>query len=392
VGPPPGDPTLPLPAAPPPGAPGVPPPLVEGAPEPPPPERELWPWLLLLALVVVGGLVVAWAATRGGDHKKTSTVTVTTAARVPDVLGLARSTAVARLQDAGLQAAVTSKASTHPVDTVIAESPPPGSSVPQRSVVHLIVAAKPPAVAVAVPDIVGQRAGDATKALVAAGLRVQTAAAFSGEPVGTVISAAPAPGTKVAKGSVVTITVSKGAPPATTTEVTTTAPTATATTATATTTVATTATTVATTTAPPPPETATVPDVVGQTQNEARHTLKDAGLVAAVAYVHANLPFDQVVAQFPKPGATAKKDARVRINVSLGPNPKPQVAVPDVTSDNETTAASTLRAAGFKVESADRATTDPSADGVVLDQDPVAGTQAPQGSTVTIFVGRSSSG
>jgi beta-lactam-binding protein with PASTA domain len=63
-----------------------------------------------------------------------------------------------------------------------------------------------------------------------------------------------------------------------------------------------------------------------------------------------------------------------------------------VTSDDKATARDTLTSAGFKVGALDQATTDPSAGGVVLDQDPAGGTQAPSGSTVTIYVGRFTSG
>jgi serine/threonine-protein kinase len=202
----------------------------------------------------------------------------------------------------------------------------------------------------------------------------------------------------------VRINVSRGP---TTTAVTTTTTTTTARTATTTTTttstVATTVTTTntttapstttaPTTTAPPPARTASVPDVVGQTQTQARAALRREGLFAAVAYVHANLPFDQVVAQYPKPGATLKRGSKVRINVSLGPKPRPQRAVPDVTDQDEATATEQLQSAGFKVETVDEETADPSADGVVTDQDPPGGTRAPNGSVVTIYVSRYSGG
>src|SRR6478752_4142403 len=84
--------TLPLPAAaepPPPGA-----PLEE-----PPPDRELWPWLVVLLVLVLAALIGAWLASRhNGDSKTTGAQTVAatpgtgapTPARivVPRVVGL----------------------------------------------------------------------------------------------------------------------------------------------------------------------------------------------------------------------------------------------------------------------------------------------------------------
>jgi beta-lactam-binding protein with PASTA domain len=477
VEPPPLEATAPIPVAfaapaggPPPPATGPPPPgvydeRVVGPPGPPGPPfeeppavRALWPWLLLLAILVIGGLVIAWALTRD-HHHKTRTVVVTQSVRVPDVRGRAQADAVAAVERAGLQAVVDRRASSRTAGTVIDERPAPGTSLARGSSVTLIVSAGKRAPAtVRVPDVVGLTATKAVKTLSKAGLRPQTKTAFSQKPNDTVLGESPAAGSSVVKGSVVTLTVSKGrervavpnvvgssqsaavatlrlaglvakasrvasaepagtvvaqdpkageqvvkgsrvrinvARAATTTARTTTSTTpvtTVATTTVATTVTAATTTTPATTTARPPSRTVSVPDVVGQTQTQARQALRRAGLRWAVAYVHANLPFDQVVAQYPKPDATLKTGTKVRINVSLGPKPKPQRTVPDVTSQDEATAAQQLRAAGFKVETFDEDTTDPSADGVVLDQDPAADTQAPVGSIVTIYVGRYNSG
>ena len=61
-----------------------------------------------------------------------------------------------------------------------------------------------------------------------------------------------------------------------------------------------------------------------------------------------------------------------------------------MTSSDEDTATSTLENSGFKVKVQKQPTTDPSQDGIVLDQDPVGGSSAKPGSTVTIFVGKAS--
>ena len=78
--------------------------------------------------------------------------------------------------------------------------------------------------------------------------------------------------------------------------------------------------------------------------------------------------------------------------VSAGPNPQPATSVPNVVGQDQATAASTLRSAGFRVVVLNRPTTNASKDGLVVDEQPRAGSSIPAGSQVTIFVGRLSGG
>jgi serine/threonine-protein kinase len=94
------------------------------------------------------------------------------------------------------------------------------------------------------------------------------------------------------------------------------------------------------------------------------------------------------VAQRPAPGAKVRSGARVRLNISNGPRPKPLKPVPDVTGEDQATATADLQAAGFKVQVIDQPTSDQNEDGIVLDEDPAPGTKAPVGSQVAIYVGR----
>jgi beta-lactam-binding protein with PASTA domain len=463
---PPPEPTEPLPPVPPdvPPPPGIPPAPPDLPPEEPPPDRHLWPWLVLLGILVVGGLLIAWAIGRGGDEQTQSTLVTTEPATtvvervVPDVTGLTESQATAQLTSAGLQVRVVREASERPDGTVVDQQPAAGASVPRGSAVTLTVSSGPAVKEVEVPKLVGLSGEQAVAELSDLKLRAKATSRFSEQPQGIVVSQDPVPGTAVQEGSTVQIVVSKGPeqvtvpdvrgrsvddaraaledaglvpnafrvpsnepegvvvaqdpqpgetvargsnvrinvsegppPPTTTTVVTTTVATTTVAT---TTTVPTTATTPTTTTAPTTtaPTTTTVPDTVGLTVGAARQALRAADLLAAVVYIDANLPADTVIAQFPTPGTTVKAGSRVRINVSRGPKPKPQATVPDVTNQDEATAATQLESAGFAAAPVDQATTDPSEDGVVLGQDPAAGTQAPTGSAVTLYIGRFAGG
>ena len=78
----------------------------------------------------------------------------------------------------------------------------------------------------------------------------------------------------------------------------------------------------------------------------------------------------------------------MRVNVSTGPNPQPNTAVPDVVGQDQATAVQTLRDAGFKVAVLNRPTADQSKDGLVVEQQPRANSNIPGGSQVTIFIGR----
>jgi serine/threonine-protein kinase len=62
--------------------------------------------------------------------------------------------------------------------------------------------------------------------------------------------------------------------------------------------------------------------------------------------------------------------------------------VPDVTNQDEASARSALRAAGFTVRVQTEDVTDPALDGIVLAQDPTGGEQAEKGAIVLITVGR----
>ena len=410
------DPTL---EGPPPPYPGEPLPLEE-----PPPERELWPWLLALAIVVVGGLAALIVyATHRHHHKRTVTVVATRA--VPSVVSLPRAVAVRRITASGFNAQIRLSPSRRPKGMVIAQAPEGGAKLSQGSAVALTVSGGKPKIVA--PNLVGLSAATATKRLQAAGLRSTERLVFASAPPGRVVSQRPAAGagvakvaltvskgpqrvlvpnvvgrrrddavarlrkaglvaavfsvpsssprgfvvaqsprsqTKVPRHSRVRLNVSKGTPAAGGT--TTTSPT------TPTTTVA----------------TARVPKVVGLSQTAARHRLRAAGFVVRTAYVSSTKPQGTVVAQRPSAGTSLRRGSQVRINVSTGSSPKPATAVPDVTGEDQATATSDLQAAGFRVSVVDQPTSDQNEDGIVLDEDPTAGTRIPAGSLVTIYVGR----
>lgn len=424
----PGPPPVP-PDAPPVAPPDVPPPDPYG-PEPPP-DRHIWPWLLALGILVLGGLAALIIFTTRDHHKK-HTVTVAATRTVPSVVSLTKAVAVKRVTGAGFNAQIRFTPSSTKKGIVVAQAPEGGARLSQGGTVALTLSAGKPKLAA--PNVVGLPVATAVKKLQAAGLEYNQRVVFASAPPGRVTEQRPAAGAAVKKGSTVALTVSKGpqrvavpnvvgrrrddaiarlrsagfhaavfsvpsssprgfvvaqnpqasakAPKGSRVRINVSqgAPAATTTTGT-TTTGGTTPTT--TTTA-----SAKVPRVVGLSQSAAQRKLHAAGFRVRTAYVSSSKPSGTVVAQRPAPGTTLRRGAAVRINVSVGANPQPAKAVPDVTGEDEDTARSDLEAAGFQVSVVDEPTTDENEDGIVIDEDPVAGTRVPAGSLVTIYVGR----
>ena len=77
---------------------------------------------------------------------------------------------------------------------------------------------------------------------------------------------------------------------------------------------------------------------------------------------------------------------------SGGTAASPLVAVPNVVGQDEQAAQSRLQQAGFRAIVEDLQTSDPAEDGKVVDEQPAAGTKAPKGSQIIIYVGRASTG
>lgn len=134
----------------------------------------------------------------------------------------------------------------------------------------------------------------------------------------------------------------------------------------------------------------TVPDVTGMYEEEARQTLSRAGL----NYEITDYKFDKmmveggVIEQKPKSGAFVKQDRKIYLTLNSGK--EPQKAVPDLADNSSLRAAeSRLKAAGFKLTEPEYV--DGDLDWVYeiryLGEEIKAGTEIPEGSTLTIVAG-----
>lgn len=377
-----------------------------------PPRRPplLWPWLLALGVIVVAGLIAYVLLSRDDDRTT-----------VPNVVGLSEPQARSRLAEADLQAVVDRQASSREPGIVLAQSPGAGVEVDQGQQVELVVSSGP--TSVSVPNVLDLDEAAAVERIEAASLKPKLVRVFAGEPKGDVVDQDPRGGESAAPGSTVTVKISKGrnvkpipdvvglpeeeavqtlradgfapqvvdvpsqedrgivvgqqprageqAPPDSGVRID----------------VSTGQETGQTTERPPGtttgPAQVTVPNVVGVAQTPALRRLRSAGLEGKVVYATSSQPPGRVIAQQPAPGGTAQRGSSVRITVAAAADVE-RVVVPDVVGTDEDSARQTLEDAGFRVEAIEvRADVDG-----VLDQQPVAGTRAPGGAAVTIFVGR----
>jgi beta-lactam-binding protein with PASTA domain len=332
----------------------------------PPRGPLIWPWLVLLLLLVAGGIAAAYLLARDDDESGSEAATTVVVTRspstveVPRVVGLSVDDAAARLASSGLQSSISRVASRRPRDRVLRQEPPAGTTVERGGSVVLTVSRG--LGGVRVPRVTGLTEAAATARLDRLGFKVSVSRIQSSRTRGIVISQDPPPRTRVPRGSVVGINVSRG--PATTT----------------TTTTSTTRTTTQPLTGRP------IPNVVGLAQRDAVARLHGAGFRVDSYPLASSRPRGTVLAQRPAGGSRAPASSRMRIQVSLGSGERPLRTIPDVTGMPENEAKQTLVELGFTVRSVDQPAADDSERGVVLSQTPTPGGRASAGSQIVLRV------
>ena len=127
----------------------------------PPRGRPFWPWLLLLLLLVLGALGASWYLANRDETVE--------ADEVPEVVGLRRDAAEARVRDRNFQVEIERIVSRRPAGTVVGQRPPAGTLYGERGIVVLSVARDP--LKTEVPDVSGLPTARALARLRAAELR-----------------------------------------------------------------------------------------------------------------------------------------------------------------------------------------------------------------------------
>ncbi|MGZ4619301.1 MAG: Stk1 family PASTA domain-containing Ser/Thr kinase [Frankiaceae bacterium] len=153
-------------------------------------------WIILLAVLALAGV----GALAVYQLNKGPSVTV------PNIVGAAFADAQSRLRAAELQLGTVSyqQDATKQVNTVLSQNPAANTSAHKNDKVDVVVNGT--SGQVTIPSVVGQAVATATSQLQSLGLVVKTNQVDSGGASGTVTSCSPAPGTRVNKGSTVTLT------------------------------------------------------------------------------------------------------------------------------------------------------------------------------------------
>ncbi|MDQ1396037.1 MAG: eukaryotic-like serine/threonine-protein kinase [Acidimicrobiaceae bacterium] len=241
--------------------------------------------VMLAALAILGFLLGKQLGVFGGSSSSTGQVAV------PNVIGQTQDAAETQLRAAGLQATPQQVSNdVTPAGTVFDQDPKGGTKVGKSSVVTLKVSSG--TTPIAVPSVVGQNVDDATSALQAAHLNVNTQTQPDDKrPQGTVLATNPPPATNVPPGSTVTLTVSSGKPKV------------------------------------------TVPtDLANTNFNDAAARLQQLGLIVRRQTQPDDRAAETVISSNPAPGSQVDKGSTVTLIVSSGPQPTTTTTAEPVTT------------------------------------------------------------
>nr|WP_294690919.1 Stk1 family PASTA domain-containing Ser/Thr kinase [uncultured Friedmanniella sp.] len=291
--------------------------------------RRGWLAVLLVLLLTTLAALAGWYLTEG---RFTTT---------PALATLSQEDAEQVASRAGLDLRVAQAYSESvPRGSVISTEPGPGAKILDGGQIDAVVSRGPERYPV--PTVVGLTRAAATAAVVNARLEVGrvTEAWSSSAPIGTVLAADPSAGVSVKPGAAVELTVSKG------------------------------------------PKPIPVPDWTGKDADKAVAALKKAGFTVEVTTENSDkVAKDRVLAQSPDSGSGQKGDT-IRLTRSLGPV---LVTVPNVRAMGVKAAEQVMKDAGFKTR-VRAAAVNYIGVGFVVSTDPKARSQAPKGSTITLYV------
>ena len=294
--------------------------------------RRRWIWIAVIAALVIGGGIAAYALTRADK------------VTVPDVVRKNEDAATTILENAGFQVDSRPTTSDRPVGEVIRQSPQPGEKVKKGSTVAITVSGGPGTVEVPITEGLTEKSAvnRLDKAHLVAAVSHQRSDTVA---EGKVISSSPSNGIQVKVGSTVHLIVSNGK-----TQV-------------------------------------VVPNLVGKSsQDAAQNSLQAVGLTLGTVTEQESTDKDPgtVLSQDPTPDTKVDKGSSVDIVVAKAG----KVPVPDETGKDQAEALNDLQDLGFTVSFDEQAVTTVSDDGKVLSQNPKAGKKVDKGTRVTLTIGK----
>jgi serine/threonine-protein kinase len=228
---------------------------------------------------VPAGQVVSQDPVGGDKRAKGSTVRIWVSTgipktTVPDVRHHSLTDAIAILYQAGLTPTTFDVNSDEPPQTVTAQSPKPGETVPRGSKVRLNVSQGPKQGSV--PNVVGQPFANASSAIRGAGFGVERRDVDDSSPKGQVVAQDPPAGSVVTLTTKVTLSVSRG------------------------------------------PQTSSVPAVTGLTRDEAEQLIQDAGFDSTVFEQDVSDPSQDGLVLSQDPSANKKLEQGSTVTLVVG--------------------------------------------------------------------------
>jgi beta-lactam-binding protein with PASTA domain len=234
--------------------------------------------------------------------------------------------------------------------TVLNQTPPAGRNVREGSAVDLVVAREPAGELAEVPNLEGLSLSEAGKKLAALGLKVADEIRSKVDDVvapGKVLAQDPAAGKKVERGTAIILTISKRG------EV-----------------------------------VYTVPDVVGKKLAEAEEILKGEGFGLGKMDTKPAAPAKEgtILSQEPKGGEKTK--SRGAVNLVVAVKPEKMVKLPALLGLQRARAEEVIQAAGLRLGAVKTEIRPDDEEGIVVKQDPAAGTEVLPGSIVDLVVSK----
>ena len=272
---------------------------------------------------------------------------------VPNLQGLPLPLAVLRLGSARLGVASVRPLETTagPEDTVVRQSPSPGTRVPPGSAVRLWIARPRPVQDVVVPDLAGLPEAEARARLGRVNLRIGELEPQDSSRTApdTVVRQSPSPGTRVPPGSAVRLWIAR----------------------------------------PRPVQDVVVPDLAGLPEAEARARLGRVNLRIGALEPQDTAAGTEgtVLRQSPPPGTRVPPGSAVRLWIAR-PRPVQDVVVPDLAGLPAAEARARLGRVNLRIGALEPQDTAAGTEGTVLRQSPPPGTRVPPGSAVRLWIAR----
>lgn len=299
-------------------------------------------WLvafIMVALLVIGA-GYAWSVLNDRDSRRQSdNVAQSETVSVPNIIGLERNEAIAKLEEVGLRPEIVDAPDPEiPEHHVVRTNPSVGSQLQRNTTVTVTVSTGKEDTQV--PRLVNMTPQEASAALAEVGLELEPEVdeEFSDSvEQGRITRHEPAAGANLPKGSRVRVTISRG----------------------------------------PEIVDVRVPSLTGMKWSQARETLESLGFVPKPQFVDSLEPADRVLG-VDGAGQMRPEGSDVRVEVSNGL----LTTMPDITRKNRSQALNALRDAGWEANESKLLTGEPVDTAVVTDQGLIAVTSPSPGETI----------